>query len=160
MPQQIKLIAHRGNREGSRPEFENAPRYVKEALSAGYDVEIDVRYEDGMWYLGHDSPKYEIPFDFLRLPGLWCHAKNIRALELMLTVKKINCFWHENDECSLTSHGWIWTFPTNNPGPKCICIYRDIKSGIHLGCAGICTDNVKRLKKILECVNKGIPNHA
>ncbi len=34
-------IAHRGNLEGPNKERENEPSYLKEAIEAGYDVEVD-----------------------------------------------------------------------------------------------------------------------
>ena len=43
----MKLISHRGNLEGRKPELENNPEYIDEALSKGYDVEIDV------WWSGN-----------------------------------------------------------------------------------------------------------
>ena len=52
------LISHRGNLDGPKPEKENNPKYIWEALNEGYQVEIDVWYDKG-WWLGHDRPKYK-----------------------------------------------------------------------------------------------------
>ena len=57
-------ISHRGNVNGKIPNKENHPDYIKLALSNGYDVEIDVWYDNGYW-LGHDEPTYNITKDFL-----------------------------------------------------------------------------------------------
>ena len=57
------LISHRGNVDGIYPEMENNPIYINKALNSGYDVEIDVWCIDNRWYLGHDSPQYEITSD-------------------------------------------------------------------------------------------------
>ena len=53
-----RIIAHRGNIGGSNPEVENSPEQIDKCISEGYDVEIDLRYDDltkTLW-LGHDSP--------------------------------------------------------------------------------------------------------
>ena len=37
-----KLYSHRGNLFGPIPERENKPDYIDEAISAGFNVEIDI----------------------------------------------------------------------------------------------------------------------
>ncbi len=67
------LISHRGNLNGVIVERENSIDYVEEALSQGFDVEIDVWDIFGSYFLGHDEPKYLVKKDFLKIDGLWCH---------------------------------------------------------------------------------------
>ena len=112
----MKLIAHRGNITCKNPERENTIEYIKEALTYGVDVEIDVWYVDGEWILGHDEPKDKINFDFLTQPRLWLHCKNIQAM-INLYASDANYFWHENDKYTITSKGHIWCFP-NQPAPS------------------------------------------
>ena len=112
----MKLIAHRGNITCKNPERENTIGYIKEALRYGVDVEVDIRYLDGEWILGHDEPKYKINFDFLTQPRLWLHCKNIQAM-INLYASDTNYFWHENDKYTITSKGHIWCFP-NQPAPS------------------------------------------
>ena len=38
----MRLISHRGNLTGKYPLMENTPAYIREAVDAGYEVEIDV----------------------------------------------------------------------------------------------------------------------
>jgi len=102
-------ISHRGNLRGPKPDRENHPDYVKEALGCGVDVEVDVWYSGFTWYLGHDEPQYEVKKSFLQNSRLWCHAKNIHALSLMLREPTIHCFWLENDAVTITSRGFLWT---------------------------------------------------
>ena len=104
------LIAHRGNIDGPNPERENHPEYIRETLDRHYHAEIDVWYKDSKWYLGHDLPQYEVEEDFFSESNLWCHAKNIEALHKMLK-EDIHCFWHQEDDVTLTSCGFIWTYP-------------------------------------------------
>src|SRR3989338_965458 len=115
------LIAHRGNWFGSKPQRENKPKYIQQALDLGYDAEVDVWYINQRWWLGHDQPQYKIDLKFLKTKGLWCHAKNVQAL-VKLLVAGIHCFWHENDERALTSKGFIWTYPGQELGENSIAV--------------------------------------
>ena len=54
----MRLISHRGNLTGKYPLLENTPVYIREAVDAGYEVEIDVWGDTkGGLYLGHDGPE-------------------------------------------------------------------------------------------------------
>ena len=103
------LISHRGNLKG-KSKYENHPKYILDALSMGFDVEIDVWYLDHTFYLGHDKPQYRIKKDFLLKKKLWCHAKNPKAI-YELSKTKSHYFWHQNDDYTLTSKGYIWVYP-------------------------------------------------
>ena len=148
------LISHRGNLDGKNPEKENSPLYVLQALSKGFDVEVDVWYSNSKWFLGHDYSQYEIDLDFLIASSysLWCHAKNILALKMMLK-EDIHCFWHQEDDVTLTSRGYIWTYPGKNLTKKSICVlpkkFGDIYNksmGIDK-CYGICSDYILEYKE-------------
>ena len=106
------LISHRGNLNGSCKDTENSVEQIKKAIDAGFDVEVDIRVESGKWYLGHDYPQYEFDPSLLNdfAGRLWCHAKNIEALEAMLYTG-IHCFWHQDDQYTITSKGTIWAYP-------------------------------------------------
>jgi glycerophosphoryl diester phosphodiesterase len=104
------LIAHRGNVNGKNASLENSPQYVRAALDAGFDVEVDVWLTAGKFKLGHDASEYEVDGNFLRQEGLWCHAKHFAALDAMLTMG-IHCFYHQQDDYTITSKGYIWTYP-------------------------------------------------
>ena len=96
------LISHRGNLNG-KSNTENRPGYIHKALWQGFDVEIDVWYVDGEFWLGHDIPHYKIEENFLENPRLWCHAKSIDTLYKMTSNSLIHCFWHQEDDVTLTS---------------------------------------------------------
>ena len=51
------LISHRGNINGKNESLENSKSYIKRALDLGYDVEVDVWFNNKTFYLGHDEPK-------------------------------------------------------------------------------------------------------
>ena len=91
------FISHRGNTNGSNPEKENQPNYIAEAWEIGYEVEIDVWRIGEKWFLGHDNPQYKVDLKFLQNERLLCHAKNLEALDHMLMLGDIHCFWHQED---------------------------------------------------------------
>ena len=143
------LIAHRGNILGPNPERENHPTYINEALKRDYNVEIDVWYKDNTWFLGHDAPQYEVKREFFYNHFLWCHAKNIDALN-RLSFLGIHCFWHQTDDVTMTTRGYLWTYPGKQLTPKSICVMPEKTSyteeEINLS-AGVCSDFVQEHRK-------------
>jgi hypothetical protein len=110
----MKIISHRGNLKGPEPETENSPKKIEEALKLGYDCEVDVWYQSGVFTLCHDfknNKHYNVNVQFLKKNGLWCHAKNIEAISALQKID-VNFFWHEDDKLTLTSKGWVWCHPT------------------------------------------------
>ena len=103
------IIAHRGNIEGPS-NHENDPEYIRTAIQEGYDVEIDLWLKEGVLYLGHDKPEYQIKEEFIMLfaDNLWIHCKNLAALRRSISY---NSFFHINDAYTLTSRSYIWTYP-------------------------------------------------
>ncbi len=137
----MKLISHRGNVNGPS-DAENDPYNIQELLYSKIDCEIDVWHIHKKFYLGHDFAQYEVDFAFLKQSGLWCHAKNLDALNLMLD-KKINCFWHQTDDFTLTSSGFIWTFPNKNITSKSIIVDTSPEwRNKNYNCYGVCTDYI------------------
>lgn len=138
-------ISHRGNTSGPNKERENSPSYISEALQK-YDVEIDVWFIDGEFFLGHDKPTYPIHISFLRNPKLWCHAKNLQALTRMLKNSSIHCFWHQSDDLALTSQNYLWTYPGKELAKtNAIAVLPEIAKGWDIDRAvGICSDFIER----------------
>tara|TARA_R110000782_G_scaffold184176_1_gene274395 strand:- start:142 stop:588 length:447 start_codon:yes stop_codon:yes gene_type:complete len=142
----MRLISHRGNQNGKDENLENNPTYVLEAIAAGYNVEVDVWSYNHLWFLGHDNPQYSISGEFLLDPNIWCHAKNIEAMREMLRIGA-HCFWHENDKITLTSQGYIWTFPGEPLTDLSICVLPKITSTKISQCAGVCSDEIAKYNK-------------
>jgi hypothetical protein len=88
------LISHRGNLNGPNKDFENRPEYINYALSKGFNVEVDVKIYKNKIFLGHDKPQYKINSTFLLNKKIWCHAKDILALEMLKKIKAIY-YWHQ-----------------------------------------------------------------
>jgi hypothetical protein len=148
----MKYIAHRGLVNGPDSNLENLPGQILLSLQAGHDCEIDVRYIDGKWMLGHDNPDFEVPFEFLEQSGLWIHAKNLDAL-YQLSKTNLVYFWHQEDDFTLTSDKYIWTYPgkelTINSVmvvPEVIDITLEITRNVV--CHGICSDYINKIKGI------------
>ena len=140
------LISHRGNLYGPEPSRENHPPYIKEALARRFNVEIDVWRVNDAWALGHDEPTYEIDDSFLKNESLWCHAKNLNALYEMMNMN-VHCFWHQEDDFTLTSKGYIWTYPGNLLTSKSICVMPDDMQNVYQTSdkiSGICSDFIGR----------------
>lgn len=135
------FISHRGNINGANPAKENNPQYIEEALQKNFEVEVDVRFLNNSFYLGHDNPNYKISNSFIRQKKLWFHAKNIEAL-YELQKMDVNCFWHENDAVTLTSNGFIWTYPGKQLTLNSICVLPEKANIKKFNCAGICSDYI------------------
>jgi len=135
------LISHRGNLNG-KSDRENQPDYIEEALAQGFDVEIDVWRIDNLFYLGHDEPVYLVEEDFLRKSGLWCHAKNIDALNQMVDVEMAHCFWHQEDDVTLTSEGYLWTYSGKQLTSNSIAVLPTEELNVDV--AGVCSDFIVR----------------
>ena len=139
------LISHRGNTHGKSSK-ENHPDYIKAALEAGYNVEVDVWFVFGKWSLGHDEPQYAINKSFLKDSRIWCHAKTINTLHRLIDLKA-HCFFHKDDDATLTSKGYILTYPSKPLTKKSICVLPDLSTSVS-GCAGVCSDHISMYKGI------------
>lgn len=143
------LISHRGNINGRLEPYENEPNYIDLAIKKGYNVEIDIWVIDGIFYLGHDNPQYNIPLDWLikRIKILWIHCKNMDALVYFNTLNQpFNYFWHEGDKATLTSYSNIWAYPGKQPIMNSIAVMPEIHNDDISKCIGICSDYIKNYK--------------
>ena len=139
------LISHRGNINGIQEKKENNPEYINDAISKGFDVEVDVRFENKHFFLGHDINQYKIDKEFLLNKKIWCHAKTVEALE---ALEQINAhyFWHEEDDYTITSRGFIWTYPGKELLKNSICVLPENFDYKNIQCKGICSDFIENFK--------------
>ena len=145
-------IAHRGNTRGPCPSRENSPDFIKEAIKEGYQVEIDVWYEDGEFFLGHDKPTHKTDYNFLiqYRDWLYCHAKNIEAM-IELTRIQANCFGHDSDSFVITSYGKVWAYPGKEI-KGCISVLPERNKLnkldlLEIGVVGVCSDYISLYKE-------------
>ena len=150
----MKFISHRGNIYEADRGRENTPEYIGEALEAGFDVEIDVWYLKGEYFLGHDWAYHPVDVAFLKNPKLLCHAKNSEGLEHMLLEGGIHCFWHQEDRYTLSSLGIPIVYPGEIPLKNSIVMTRGIDLIPELitanVCSAICSDHVQLIIDIRE----------
>jgi len=141
-------IAHRGNLAGPNSDDENKPEYLLKAINAGFYIETDLWLINSELFLGHDHPQYKINIDFLVdiKDKLYCHCKNIDALNYIITnYPSINCFFHDRDDCVLTSNNLIWTFPGKQLTNKSICVMPEyVNQEPDNICYGICSDYINK----------------
>ena len=141
------IIAHRGNINGPNIEYENKPEYLLKAINTGYFIETDLwvieNNNEYKLFLGHDKPQYEINIEFLLniKEKLFCHCKNIKALKFIITnYPEIECFFHDIEECTLTSKNKIWNNVGKELTEKSICVMPERVNQTPKNCLGVCTD--------------------
>lgn len=153
------IIAHRGLVDGPNSELENLPDTIDTAISLGYRAEVDVWKIRDIFYLSHDEPvDYDnldqsriVTRDFFydRSQYLYIHCKNIETLEYFTNpIEKLTtytCFWHQEDNYTLTSQAEIWAYPNFNVTGKylrnAICVKPELADS-DFNCDnfnGICT---------------------
>jgi hypothetical protein len=150
----MKLIAHRGNIKGPNPLEENNPRYIEKALDKEFHVEIDIRFDqrEKKLYLGHDEPQYVVDWIWLEKykDFLWIHCKNIESLyQFVCHTSGFNYFWHQEDDFTLTSKNYIWTYPGKSYTPKSVIVMPENSINRNnfdtlkfYNCFGVCSDYI------------------
>jgi hypothetical protein len=148
------LIAHRGNINGKIEKFENNPNYIDSAIEQGYDVEIDVWYHQHEFWLGHDEPSYEVSLKWLtdRKDFLWIHCKDLITIDMLRDLQihnktDLHYFFHDEDDCTITSKGDLWVYPGKQPVKNSIAVMPEWHRDNTEFCKGICSDNIINYKK-------------
>ena len=150
----MKIISHRGNVNGPIPEKENRPSYIDCAIQLGYEVEADIRFINGEFWLGHDFPQYKIELSWMlkRAEYIWFHCKNKESAN---NLNKINSnfkfFCHNGDDFTLTSthHLWVHNLKSNLTKNDIIPMINlsDINTDLLNNVYGICTDFIFEIEK-------------
>ncbi|RLI47014.1 hypothetical protein DRO61_08515 [Candidatus Bathyarchaeota archaeon] len=112
-----RLIAHRGITDGNYSGKENLIHTIMESLSKGYEVEVDVRIYKGELYLGHDERQEKVSDLWSSMTrngmwlesNLWYHCKDSGSMDYFNKSSISNYFFHDTDDFTLTSKGFIWT---------------------------------------------------
>lgn len=111
-------IAHRGNIDGSKPELENSPAYINSAIDRGFFVEVDIWVHDGRIWSGHDTSQWGLNYPTLLdwRHRAYFHCKNTEALDFFSENRSLfTFFWHQEDQYTLTSNGYVWVYPNRTP---------------------------------------------
>ena len=151
----MKIISHRGNIRGPVPDKENRPSYIDCATGLGFEVEVDLRFISGQFWLGHDEAQYKVDLNWMekRKDFLWFHCKNLEAsLELVSLNSNFKFFCHSQDNFILTSTNHIWCHElTNSINNNCIIpliAEKDIELYKFGEPYAVCTDYVNLFKKV------------
>lgn len=144
-------ISHRGLINGPNKKLENKPDIITETLNKGYECEIDLWVINNNFYLGHDEPQYNINLDFIKMPKLWIHAKNLDAFYwLTQSNLGLSYFWHQTDDFTLTSNNYIWTYPGLPLTSRSVLVLpeqQDLKlDNLPKICYAICSDFIEKIK--------------
>lgn len=80
---------------------------------------------------------------------MWIHCKNFEALDYFSKQKEnYNYFWHQEDDFTITSKGFIWTYPGKEVGDLSVIV--DLEGDSVYNCYAICSDY---LTKEEQCTN-------
>lgn len=118
-----EFVAHRGLYNMDYPE--NSPDAILNTLNRGYDVEVDIRYHEKRFYMGHDTPDYLLPLDVLlasqqNKTTVYFHAKDaltyfkferILATELN-NFNYLDLFYHTTEDFVMTAKHKAWIHPS------------------------------------------------
>lgn len=146
------IISHRGNINGIVSEKENRPSYIDSALQLGYEVEVDLRFIDNNFWLGHDEPQYKIELSWMSIRSeyIWYHCKDIYSALELRKLNKFKYFCHSNDDYVLTSTGHLWVHDLSKKIDDGSIIplltYDSILNYKNYKPYAICTDFVEKLK--------------
>jgi hypothetical protein len=150
----VLVISHRGNLAGPS-KWENEPGYVRDALAAGFGVEIDLWQVDDEWFLGHDRPDYRINPEELDQSNVFIHLKTPHLPPL----HRADAFAIERDPYVLTLRGLLWTNYGCEVGPRSVACAPDLVGAAQgLGeflatcrdAMGICTDYAEQARQLLD----------
>jgi hypothetical protein len=63
-----------------------------------------------------------------------------------MALEKTNAhyFWHQEDDYTITSKGFIWTYPGKKLFLKSICVLPEKFNYEKIKCTGICSDFIEK----------------
>ena len=74
---------------------------------------------------------YEITLDWLtdRKDSLWIHCKDLITIDMLRELQihnkvDLNYFFHDEDDCTITSKGDLWVYPGKQPVKNSIAVMR------------------------------------
>ena len=118
-------------------------------LSYGAYSDAFLKFKDSYdYFVFIEDDLVTVKKDYLKNENFWCHAKNLNALHWMLQ-EEILCFWHQEDDYTMTSNGFIWTYPLKDVTEKSIIVCKTLEDTLKyskMNVYGICSDHVGVLK--------------
>lgn len=138
--------------DGQRNPKENTVQAVKEAISLGYEVEIDVWKTNDGWFLGHDGPENKVSLFFLILNcrKLWLHCKNSSSFNIL---KWFGGFMHDSEpqvEVNTILNRFEWNHSSNHHyDNKTVCVIPELhglKPEDYIRAYGVCSDSIVNIE--------------
>lgn len=165
------IIAHRANLHGPSPDTENTLEAIQKCIELNIDMELDLWYREGKFFLGHDKPTTE--FDLLNYnfnnSFVWFHCKDIKTLQQAYTIgfytgqkwgDQYSYFFHDKDDMTLTTKLEFWTYPGKYLSWRSIAVLPDYETAeyerlVEELCVtdrikGICTDYPLKWLKLIK----------
>jgi len=137
---------------GQRNPKENTVQAVEEAISLGYEVEIDVWKTNDGWFLGHDCPENKVSLFFLIINcrKLWFHCKNGAAFNIL---KWLGGFMHDSEpqvEAHTVFNKFSWNHSSNHYyDSKTVCVMPELHSlepQDYSAAYGVCSDDIVNIE--------------
>lgn len=132
------IIAHRANVYGPNPKTENTIESIDFCVKNYINIEIDIWYKDGKYFLGHDEPKIEfdpIKYNF-GIINVFFHCKTLETFfnlrKFYLNSKQFDLFIHNKDDATITNCGYMWTYPGKELFKDSIAVMPEIISEFYL----------------------------
>ena len=90
-------------------------------------------------------------FLYRHIDKLWCHAKTPLTLAMLIDLQ-MHCFFHVEDDVTLTSKNFIWTFPGESLTNRSIAVFDSrntysMKRLKKVSVAGICSDYIDDFRR-------------
>jgi hypothetical protein len=105
--------------------------------------------------LGHDKSQYQVPMTWLvkRKDNIWIHCKDFKSLDVLSNSPvDFNYFWHQEDDFTLTSKNYIWTYPGKSFTSRSILVMPEWNINLNqfvdilnYECFGVCSDYVMKI---------------
>ena len=96
-----------------------------------------------------DSNDSDSPEISLNNYGIFSSKVNYNlSIDALYKLRKLNSihFWHQNDDYTLTSNGYFWTFPGKKLNFRSICVLPELAKYKNINCSGICSDYIEKYK--------------
>jgi len=111
-------IAHRGLLRGPDSTLENTVQQLESNASAGIISECDIWFNDGGFWLGHDTPEYPISYEWIcnMKDVILIHAKDLRSFHELKRLRDeegidLHIFYHTDEDVVMTTHGDCIVYP-------------------------------------------------
>ena len=96
--------------------------------------------------------QYEIELQWVvdRLHKLWIHCKDLKTLEKLKQLEnqgfEFNYLFHNTDDGTITSKGFLWIYPGKQPIENSIAVLPEEWNDDLTKCLGICSDSISKYK--------------